>query len=119
MSRILIIDDDKFVRTSIRTVLQAHGHDVADIGDAVAGIMLQRDNPFDIAIVDLIMPEKEGLETIRELHRDFPELAIIAISGGGEIVRKNFIQAAEVFGARAMLEKPFDGDQLLEVVQQM
>lgn len=116
MSRILVIDDDKYVRTSIRAVLQAAGHVVEDVGDAFTGQVKQRDNPFDVAIVDLIMPEKEGLETIRELKRDYPKLAIIAISGGGDIVRKNFAQAAEVFGASAMLEKPFGGDELLSTV---
>ena len=113
MSRILVIDDDKFVRTSIRAVLEGAGYEVSDASDAEAGIGLQRSNPFDVAIVDLIMPNKEGLETIRELNSDFPNLPIIAISGGGEIVRKNFFQAAELFGAKLTLEKPFDGDDLL------
>lgn len=113
MSRILVIDDDKFVRTSIRAVIEGVGHEVSDASDAETGLSLQRTNPFDVAIVDLIMPNKEGLETIRELKRDFPTLAIIAISGGGDIVRKNFFQAAQLFGADYTLEKPFDGGDLL------
>ena len=113
MSRILVIDDDKFVRTSIRAVIEGVGHEVADASDAETGLSLQRAHPFDAAIVDLIMPNKEGLETIRELKRDFPTLAIIAISGGGDIVRKNFFQAAQLFGADYTLEKPFDGGDLL------
>lgn len=118
MCRILVIDDDKFVRTSIRAVLEGAGHDVYDSNDAEAGIAMQRTRPFDIAIVDLIMPNKEGLETIRELKRDFPGLAIIAISGGGDIVRKNYFQAAELFGASVSLEKPFGGDDLLAALDQ-
>ncbi len=117
MKRILVIDDDKFVRTSIRAVLEGAGYEVSDASDAEAGIGLQRSNPFDVAIVDLIMPNKEGLETIRELTHDFPNLPIIAISGGGEIVRKNFFQAAELFGAKLTLEKPFDGDELLAALK--
>lgn len=113
MSRILVIDDDKFVRTSIRAVIEGAGHDVSDASDAETGLGLQRAKPFDAAIVDLIMPNKEGLETIRELKRDFPDLPIIAISGGGEIVKKNFFQAAQLFGANFTLEKPFDGGELL------
>ena len=116
MSRILVIDDDKFVRASIRVVLEGAGHEVSDASDAEIGLGLQRANPFDVVIVDLIMPNKEGLETIRELKTDFPSLPIIAISGGGEIVRKNFFQAAEVFGAKLTLEKPFDGRELLDTV---
>ena len=117
MSRILVIDDDKFVRTSIRAVLEGAGHEVSDASDAETGLGMQRDNPFDIAIVDLIMPNKEGLETIRELKRDFPGLPIIAISGGGDIVRKNYFQAAELFGASMTLEKPFDGGDLLAALE--
>lgn len=113
MSRILVIDDDKFVRTSIRAVIEGVGHEVSGASDAETGLSLQRADPFDAAIVDLIMPNKEGLETIRELKRDFPTLPIIAISGGGEIVRKNFFQAAQLFGADFTLEKPFDGGELL------
>ena len=118
MSRILVIDDDKFVRTSIRAVLEGAGNEVSDASDAETGLGLQRANPFDVAIVDLIMPNKEGLETIRELRRDFTTLPIIAISGGGDIVRKNFFQAAELFGATFSLEKPFDGGDLLSTLEQ-
>lgn len=119
MSRILVIDDDKFVRASIRVVLEGAGHEVSDASDAEVGLGLQRANPFDAVIVDLIMPNKEGLETIRELKTDFPSLPIIAISGGGEIVRKNFFQAAELFGAKLTLEKPFGGRELLEAVMRV
>jgi len=118
MSRILIIDDNKYVRTSIRAVLEGAGHAVSDAPDAESGLALQRADPFDVVIVDLIMPNKEGLETIRELKRDFADLSIIAISGGGEIVRKNFFQAAELFGAKVTLEKPFEGDDLLAALAQ-
>lgn len=116
MTRILIIDDDRFVRTSIRAVLESAGYEVQDTGDADTGIASQKEHPFDLAIIDLIMPQKEGLETIRELKADFPDLPIIAISGGGEIVRKNFIEAAQLFGAGATLEKPFGGDDLLGTI---
>ncbi len=119
MSRILVIDDDKFVRASIRVVLEGAGHEVSDASDAEVGLGLQRANPFDAVIVDLIMPNKEGLETIRELKADFPSLPIIAISGGGEIVRKNFFPAAELFGAKLTLEKPFGGSELLEAVMRV
>jgi len=116
MRRILVIDDDKFVRTSIRAVLEGAGYDVSDAGDAYAGIRMQRTHPFDAAIIDLVMPQKEGLETIRELKQEYPELPIIAISGGGEIVKKNFVEVAELFGAVATLEKPFGGEELLSTL---
>lgn len=117
MSRILVIDDDKFVRTSIRAVLESVGYEVAEAGDADTGIGLQRASSFDVIIVDLVMPQKEGLETIRELKGDYPDLPIIAISGGGEIIRKNFVQAAKLFGATSTLEKPFGGEDLLNAIE--
>jgi len=116
MSRILVIDDDKYVRTSIRAVLESVGHEVCDASDADTGLSHQRANPFDVAIVDLVMPQKEGLETIKELNDDYPNLPIIAISGGGAIVKKNFVEAAELFGATATLEKPFGGEDLLNAL---
>ena len=116
MTRVLVIDDDKFVRASIRAVLESAGHIVADVGDADEGIAMQRANPFDVVIVDLVMPRKEGLETIRELKTGYPELPVVAISGGGDIVRKNFVQTATAFGANETLEKPFGGDELLSAL---
>lgn len=104
--RVLVIDDDLYVRRSIRIVLEGAGYEVSDVGDADVGIGLHRTTPFDVVIVDLLMPRKEGLETIRELKRDFPTLPIMAISGGGDIIRKNFVQAAEAFGATATLKNP-------------
>ncbi|MBF0251034.1 MAG: response regulator [Alphaproteobacteria bacterium] len=116
MSRILVIDDDKFVRVSIGAVLRAAGHEVVEAGDADAGIALYRGYPSDVVLVDIVMPNKEGLETIRELVRDFPGIRIIAISGAGQIVSKNFALTAKAFGAMAALEKPFGGDELLAAV---
>jgi len=116
MSRILVIDDDKFVRISIRAVLETAGYDVDDVGGANEGLTLQRLTSFDAAIVDLMMPHKDGLETIRELRQYEADLPILAISGGGDIVRKNFVKAAEMFGANATLEKPFEGEDLLSTV---
>jgi len=117
MSRILVIDDDMYVRTSIRAVLEGVGHEVFDAADAYVGMAMQRADPFDVVIVDLVMPQKEGLETIHELKQDYPDLPIVAISGGGHIVRKNYVEAAELFGACATLTKPFEGDELLSTIR--
>ncbi|MBL4747962.1 MAG: response regulator [Magnetovibrio sp.] len=116
MSRILIIDDDKFVRMSIRAVLEAAGYDVDEASDAVSGLSLQKSCNFDAVIVDLIMPQQDGLETIKELKANNPDLPIVAISGGGVFVRKNFVSSAVLFGANATLEKPFEGDELLGAI---
>ena len=85
MALILIIDDDDQIRRVLRKTLERDGYDVADAPNGKEGIRLYRENPADLVITDIIMPEKEGIETIRELRRDFPEVKIIAISGGGRI----------------------------------
>lgn len=116
MSRVLVIDDDKYVRMSIRAVLEAAGYAVDDASNAFDGLALQDTNAFDVAIVDLIMPQKDGLETIQDLKSNDPDLPIVAISGGGVIVRHNFVKSATLFGAAATLEKPFDGDELVSII---
>jgi len=116
MPNILVIDDDKFVRISIRTVLESAGYDVDECNNGNDGVALQKKQGFDAVIVDLMMPHKDGLETIRDLKENNDGLPIIAISGGGDIVRQNFVKAAFIFGASATLEKPFDGDELLSTL---
>jgi len=119
MNRILIIDDDKFVRISIRTVLEAAGYDVDEAQNAFEGLKLQKTHLYDVVIVDLIMPQKDGLETIKDLKTIYPDLPVVAISGGGLIVRKNFVGAAKLFGANAILTKPFGGEELLSTMSQI
>lgn len=116
MSRILVIDDDKHVCLSIRAVLEGQGHEVETVNGVDAGVALQQQGAFDAAIIDLILPDKDGLEAIREFRKSFPDTRIIAISGGGSIVKKNYLPAAMSMGADQMLEKPFEGEQLVLAV---
>ena len=78
MPRILIIDDDDLIRQMLRDVLEREGYDVADASDGKQGLRVFMENPADMVVTDLVMPEKEGIEIIMELRRDFPELKIIA-----------------------------------------
>jgi len=72
---------------------------------------------IDLVNTDIIMPEKEGLETIRELKRDFPDVKIIAISGGASIEAKDYLKMAKQFGAMCTLVKPIEREALLEEIQ--
>ena len=117
MANILVADDEELARFTIREILEAEGHRVIEATNGAEAIQLFKQMPTDVIITDIIMPEKEGIETIIELKRDYPAVKIIAISGGGEIVRKNFFQAAELFGASVTLEKPFDGGDLLGALE--
>ena len=116
MCRVLVIDDDKFVRISIRTVLEADGYDVDEAKDAFEGMALQKAFKFDAVIVDLLMPHKDGLETIQSLKEYNPNLPILAISGGASSAHQSFLNAATLMGATATLEKPFGGEELLSTM---
>ncbi|MCX7043902.1 MAG: response regulator [Candidatus Sumerlaeota bacterium] len=116
MTRILVIDDEEQVRKTLQLILEQAGYEVIGAPDGNVGIELFRKNPTDLVITDLLMPEKEGLETIMEIRRDFPDAKIIAISGGGREGALNFLAVAQKMGAAATLSKPFERKQLLEAV---
>lgn len=116
LSKILLIDDDREVRLSIRTVLESVGHEVIDCASAAEGMSAAKNNAFDAAIVDLILPDVDGLEVISEMRKNLPNLKVIAISGGGEMLKKSYLPVAEAFGAIASLEKPFEAQTLIDAV---
>jgi DNA-binding response OmpR family regulator len=117
MPRILIIDDEHQVRRWLRTGLESAGYDVEDAPDGVKGLTAFKQRPADLVLTDIYMPEKEGLETIRELRRQNPELKIIAMSGGG--IAGDFLPYAKKLGAVKTIEKPFDTELLLETVREV
>jgi len=85
MARILVIDDDIQILEMLGQTLEREGYEVVDALDGKEGMRLYREAPTDLVITDIVMPEKEGVETIMELKRDFPDVKIIAMSGGGQI----------------------------------
>ena len=117
MARVLVIDDEELARFTMREILEAAGHAVEEAKNGAQGISLQRSQQFDIVITDIIMPEKEGVQTIIELQRDFPTLPIIAISGGGRTRNLDFLKLAQQYGARKILPKPFSEEDLLNAVE--
>jgi DNA-binding response OmpR family regulator len=114
---VLVIDDDDGVRRMLRNTLARAGYAVEDAANGKAGVECYRRRPSDIVIVDIIMPEREGLETIRELRRMNPRVLIIAISGGGHGRAQDYLQLAQNFGARRTLKKPFTGDEILNAIE--
>ena len=117
MARILVIDDEELARFTVRKYLESAGHSVIEARDGIEGLAQQKDDPCDLVITDIIMPEKEGLETILELRRTDPNLPIIAISGGGREGYSGYLEAAQPFGANYSLAKPFSQDDLLCAVE--
>jgi len=116
---ILIIDDDETVRVVLRDILEREGYRVVDAPDGGSGIRRYQESPTDLVITDLIMPGKEGIETIRDLRREFPYVKIIAVSGGGRIGPDSYLKMAKGVGALRTVSKPFDRMALLKAVEEV
>ena len=119
MSRILVIDDDQQVRALLWEILTDEGHEVIEAVNGVDGMRKFREQPTDLVITDLIMPEREGLETINLLRREFPKLGVIAISGGGRVGASDYLPIAQMLGARRVVAKPFSSGEILQAVQEL
>ena len=107
------------LRQMLRQMLQRAGYEVVDAPDGDQGIKLYRENPADLIITDIIMPDKEGIEVIIELKHDFPDVKIIAISGGGRLEPESYLPLAKRFGALRTLCKPFEREMLLQTVREL
>jgi len=119
MTRILIIDDDADLRTTLRDLLEQAGYAVVEAHDGHEGLTSYEAAPTDLIITDLLMPEREGLETITALRRINPQVKIIAITGGGQTGHLDFLQTASVLGAQRTLYKPFNRQTLLAAVRDL
>ena len=119
MATILLVDDDEQYRSMLSEVLYRADYEVYEARDGNEALKIYREWPTDLVITDLIMPGKEGLETIQELRRSNPEVRIIAISGGGRVGPENYLQYAAEFGAQRILAKPFSHRELLDAINQV
>jgi CheY-like chemotaxis protein len=116
MKRILIIDDDEQMRALLSDILEHAGYGVTEASNGKEGLERFQADPADLVITDLIMPEKEGVETILELRRQRPEARIIAISGGGRGGACDYLSIAARLGVRRTVAKPFTRHEILEAV---
>jgi len=119
MALILIVDDDPTLRTLFEQYLTNSGYSVALAADGREGLDLMRQQKPDLIITDIMMPEMDGLEIIREIRAHHPELPVIAISGGMRAAPINFLPHAKKFGACHVFEKPVALAELLKVVQEL
>ena len=119
MARILLIDDDVQVLATLRKMLEREGYEVVEASDGEKGLKLFRQNPTDLIITDLIMPEKEGVETIMEFNREFPGAKIIAISGGGRSNPKAYLEIVKDLGAQYAFSKPVGRKELVNAVRDL
>jgi DNA-binding NtrC family response regulator len=116
MANILLLDDNETFLKLQGEFLRCSGHRVATFTDGKKALQMLQRKPFDLLITDLIMPDKEGIEIIIELHSKLPDLKIIAMSGGSRVGARDWLVMAKKLGASHTLIKPFSGEQLLEVV---
>ena len=120
MARILIIDDEDQIRKMLRQMLERAGYEVDDAPNGKEGIQRFRQQPADLIITDIIMQEKDGIETIMELRREYPDVKIIAVSGGGtRLTCDSCLRAAEVAGADRSFTKPVNVSGLLDAVSEL
>ncbi|GAB6051691.1 response regulator [Magnetospira thiophila] len=116
MALILVIDDEEVARFTLREILESEGHEILEAANGEEGLDVFNAHKLDLVITDIIMPHKEGIETIMELHKAAPDLPVIAISGGGRTRNLDFLEYSKEFGASSVLVKPFTDEQLMAVV---
>ena len=129
MGSILIIDAEEDIRDALQMVLESVGHDVKVASNGNEAVELQRGEPADLIITDVIMPGKDGVETIKEIRQEFPGIRIIAISGGGgvqpteyvpeAITTTAYLAAAKEAGADMVFTKPFERKELIRAVDDL
>lgn len=113
---ILIIDDDAAVSRTLSLILTRAGYNVSTVTSGRKGLELLTNGGFDLVLTDIIMPELDGIEAIRKIRTDHPGLRVIAMSGGGQIDKADFLHMAKALGADRVIEKPVRSEQLLELV---
>ena len=114
MASILIVDDEAPVRALLRHILEEDGHQVREAANGQIGLTLYREDPADLVITDILMPERDGLDVTLALTREFLDAKVIAMTGASS--NKNFLNVAKLFGARQVLQKPFSVEAVRQLV---
>ncbi len=115
--KILIVDDDEQIREILRMWLERANFEVLEANDGKKGVEIQQKTPVDLLICDLIMPEQEGIETITQFRKYFPDVCIIAISGGGQIDADSYLPMARSLGAWKVYKKPLSIPNMIEDIR--
>jgi len=114
---IVIADDDSLLCETFRISLEARGYNVLLAEDGNHALKIVESTPVDAMLLDILMPRKEGLETLIELKQRFPEIKVFVMSGGGLYGRADFLAVARKFGADAILRKPFPIQSVVELLE--
>jgi DNA-binding NtrC family response regulator len=117
MAHVLIVDDDTLMREMLLAMMDMDGISASGAENGNVALKLLRANTYDLIITDILMPEKEGIETIMEIKNEWPDLPIIAISGGGKLNPEIYLQLSKNLGARYSFNKPFTKEQMMFAVR--
>jgi DNA-binding response OmpR family regulator len=112
-----VIDDEQLLRSTVVTILTRGGYSVEEASDGQAGIAMFHRNPPDVVITDIFMPNRDGIEVIKELKHSSPRTKIIAMTGGGNLRMMEIASVAKVLGADHVLAKPFESESLLAAIK--
>jgi DNA-binding response OmpR family regulator len=117
MPSVLVIDDDDQIRRMIREALEQAGYVVQEARGGEEGLKRYRTNPTDVVLMDILMPDQDGLESILALRQEFPSARVIAMTGGSDMIGiMNFLDVAKMMGACRTIQKPFELQTLLAAV---
>lgn len=120
MSRVLVVEDHAPMRAVMTAVLEGMGHQVYQAGNGREALRVQADANAELMLTDLFMPEMEGLETIRQMRSRYPQLRIMAVSGGSSRGDAgDYLEMAMKFGAERALRKPFTIKEMTDAVAAM
>lgn len=113
---VLVVDDEPQVRFVIRSKLEQHGFDVHEAANGEEAVRLLEREPVDVVVTDILMPERDGLETIQHVQKTCPGVGIVAISATGNDV---YLRCARAFGAARVVTKPLRLDELARIVEDL
>lgn len=118
MPRLILVEDDPQVRGMLSETLAQEGYEVVEAANGREAVKLYREKPAELVITDIIMPEQDGVETIHALRKEFPDVKVIAISGGSANIRGDYLLGtANALGAIKTFNKPVDMNDLLQTVK--
>lgn len=117
--RVLVIEDNEDFRKLALRWFKSHGIEAEGAANGAQGLALQRARPADVIVTDIFMPEMEGIETIYDLRREFPEAKIIAMSGRDPVMKFDVFEVAREIGAAKTFKKPFRFEELVAAVREL
>jgi DNA-binding response OmpR family regulator len=117
--RVLVIEDNEAFRKLALRWFQSDGIEAEGAANGAEGLTLQRARPADVIVTDIFMPEMEGIETIHDLRREFPEVKIIAMSGRDPLMKFDVFEVAREIGAAKTFRKPFRFEELVAAVKEL